>query len=242
MSEGSTTPHGSLEALQERLGHRFKDGAMLMRALVHRSYANERPETGGDNERLEFLGDAVLDLVVADWLFHELPDAGEGRLTSTKASMVKETTLARLARKLDLGEHLLLGRGETQAGGRRKPSILADTVEAIVAAIYLDAGIDEADRCIRAWLSELHPDVGPVVEAGPDPRSRLQEIAHRRFGRTPAYAIEGVSGPDHDASFRARVELPGVEPAYGEGKSKKDAKRAAAEEMLGQIGDEEAEE
>ena len=239
MGARSTTPGGSLEALQERIGHSFNNVDLLVRALIHRSYANERSEVGGDNERLEFLGDAVLDLIVASWLFDELPDAGEGRLTATKATLVKEETLARLARELGLGEFLMLGRGETLAGGRRKPSIMADTVEAIVAAIYLDAGIEATDVCVRAWLSELHPGVGPVVEAGPDPRSYLQELAHQRFGRTPTYAIESVSGPDHDAWFRARVELPEVEPAHGEGRSKKDAKRAAAEEMLSVLGVEE---
>ncbi len=232
MSARSTKPEGSLEALQERIGHRFQNTDLLVRALIHRSYANERPEVGGDNERLEFLGDAVLDLIVAAWLFGDLPDAEEGRLTATKASLVKEETLARLARRLGLGEYLMLGRGETQAGGRRKPSILSDAVEAIVAAIYLDAGIAAADACVRSWLKTLHPDVGPVSEAGLDPRSRLQELAHRSFGRTPSYTIESVCGPDHDAWFRARVELPKLGPAYGEGRSKKDAKKAAAEKML----------
>lgn len=225
----------ALASLQDRVGHRFADPTLLLRALTHRSYANEHPDAGRDNERLEFLGDAVLDLAVAEWLFAALPDQEEGVLTAAKARLVSEGALADIARWLELGRHLRLGRGEEQTGGREKPSLLADALEAVVAAVFLDAGYARAVAVVGAWMQDRAPKPARLARQPRDARSTLQELTQERWSVAPRYVIEGSSGPDHDLRFRARVEVPGGPPAHGEGSSKKAAKRAAAKVMLDRL-------
>jgi ribonuclease-3 len=226
------SPQHPLRELEERLGYTFTNQELLVRALLHRSYSNERPGIHVDYERLEFLGDAVLDLVVAAWLFDQMPDLDEGGLTSARAWLVCEEMLAKVGVELGLGPHIFLGVGEEASGGRNKPSLLSDMVESIVAAVYLDSGYDTAGTCVRRWLSELVPDLSEAVANSRDPRSELQEMVQARFGRRPAYSIDNRFGPDHAAVFRAKVEVPDAEPQFGEGTSKKEANRAAARNML----------
>jgi ribonuclease-3 len=218
--------------LEENLSYSFKDSDHLIRALLHRSYTNERSSIRVDYERLEFLGDAVLDLVVASWLFDEMPDLDEGGLTSTRAWLVCEEMLARVGRELCLGDHIFLGVGEEASGGRAKSSLLSDMVESIVAAIYLDGGYEEACRCVRVWLSVLVPDLKIAVDNSRDARSELQELVQALHGRRPIYTIASRTGPDHAAVFRAKVEVPNSEAQFGDGTSKKEANRAAARKML----------
>jgi len=221
-----------ITALEELLRHKFEDKNLLLQALIHRSFANEKPEIQGDNERLEFLGDAVLELTVATWLYQSLPLEEEGRLTASKALLVREQSLARVAQHLSLGSFLLLGRGEASSGGQTKPSLLSDTVEALIAAIYLDAGYSAAATCVRGWLTVVHPDLEVVLDKSRDPRSTLQELVQAEHGVTPSYFIEERTGPDHEAIFHARVEIPNNAPQRGTGASKKQAKRTAARAML----------
>ena len=225
-------PRGELSKLESRLSYSFNNSEHLVRALLHRSYTNERPFIKVDYERLEFLGDAVLDLIVAAWLFEEKPELDEGGLTSTRAWLVCEEMLARIGHDLELGEHIFLGVGEDASGGRSKPSLLSDTVESIVAAIYLDGGYEEAGRCVRVWMSKLVPDLSVAVENSRDARSELQELVQALHGRRPVYSIASRTGPDHAAVFRAKVEVPNIEAQFGEGTSKKEANRAAARKML----------
>jgi len=228
-------PRKSIAKLENKLGYSFKDSEHLIRALLHRSYTNERPGIHVDYERLEFLGDAVLDLIVAAWLFDEMPNLDEGGLTSARAWLVCEEMLARVGSELCLGDHIFLGVGEEASGGRTKSSLLSDTVESIVAAIYLDGGYEKAGHCVRAWLSILVPDLTEAVDNSRDARSELQEMVQALHGRRPTYSIASRTGPDHAAIFRAKVEVPNSEPQFGEGSSKKEANRAAARKMLGII-------
>ncbi len=213
--------------LERKLGVRVRDQRLLQMALTHRSFAYEQ---GGreTNERLEFLGDAVLGVVVTDALYKEYPSLPEGDLAKMRAALVNMTILADVAREIGLGEAVLLGRGEAMTGGRTKPSILADTLEAIFGAVYLDRGIAEASRVILAlFLARIRGQVeGGTVQ---DYKTSLQELAAARLGSLPEYRI-AESGPDHAKRFKATVFLAGDEYGSGEGRSKKEAEQAAAQE------------
>ena len=221
--------------LAERLGHTFGDLSLLQHALAHRSWCGEQEGGAPSNERLEFLGDAVLGLVVAGFTYDRYPDFPEGKLAKVRSAVVNARVLAQVAAGLGVGEVLLLGRGEEGSGGRTKASILADAFEAILGAVYLDAGWDAAQRLV---LREL----GAAIErAGEEPddfdhKSRLQEKAVRDGEGTPRYVVVG-SGPDHDRAYVAEVYLGGTCWGTGEGRSKKDAEqeaaRAAWEELTG---------
>ncbi len=223
-----------LAALEARIGHRFADAGLLARALTHRSFANEQGggETpGSHNERLEFLGDAVLDLAVTHLLLERLPEAAEGELSRLRAAVVSERALAALARRLDLGRHLRLGRGEERTGGRDKPSILADAFEALVGAVYLDAGWPAAFALVRAHL-QGPIDLAARGEAEPDYKTRLQELVQQRFRIAPRYSLLSAEGPDHARTFEVELALGDTVVGRGRGASKKEAEQRAAAEAL----------
>jgi ribonuclease-3 len=210
----------------------LSDPGLLTTGLTHRSYAFEQ---GGlpHNERLEFLGDAVLGLVVTDMIFEEFPVLSEGEMAKLRASTVNMAVLADVARSLDLGTHLYLGRGEELSGGRDKTSILADALEAVIGALYLDQGLEIAAGAVRDWFG---PVIRDHVEQGVvrDFKTKLQEEAVKSEGRLPEYRITS-SGPDHAKQFRASVFLGGRMLGEGEGGSKKEAEQAAAKEALEQL-------
>jgi ribonuclease-3 len=223
--------------LERRLGIVFKNRQLLGHALTHRSYAYER---GGlpTNERLEFLGDAVLGIVVTDALYREYPDHPEGELAKLRASLVNMTVLADVAREVGLGEAVLLGRGEEMTGGREKGSILADTFEAVLGAVYMDRGMRAARSLIlRLFMARIRGQVeGGTVQ---DYKTSLQEVAAGRFGTLPEYQLT-ETGPDHAKRFAAQVALGGDVLGRGEGRSKKEAEQAAARaalERLAQAGE-----
>ena len=213
-------------ALAERLGHSFADLSLLQHALAHRSWCGEQEGGAPSNERLEFLGDAVLGLVVAGYTFERFPDFAEGKLAKVRSAVVNARVLAQVAGRLGVGEVLLLGRGEEGSGGRSKASILADAFEAILGAVYLDAGWDAARGLVLRELGEA------IERAGEEPddfdhKSRLQEKAVRDGDGTPRYVVVG-SGPDHDRVYMAEVFLGGTMWGTGRGRSKKDAEQEAA--------------
>jgi ribonuclease III len=213
-------------ALAERLGHTFSDVSLLQHALAHRSWCGEQEGGAPSNERLEFLGDAVLGLVVAEHTYARYPDFPEGKLAKVRSAVVNARVLAGVAERLGVGDVLLLGRGEETSGGRAKASILADAFEAILGAVYLDAGWDAARKLT---LRELD---GHITRAGQEPddfdhKSRLQERAVRAGEGTPRYVVVG-SGPDHDRAYTAEVFLAGQRFGSGWGRSKKDAEQEAA--------------
>lgn len=223
-----------MNRLQTALGHRFKRRELLAEALRHRSYVNENPPDGlRDNERLEFLGDAVLGLAVGHLLMRNRSDLSEGDLSRTRAGLVNETQLADIARSLEIGNHLQLGRGERQTGGQNKNSILADAFEAVVAAIYLDGGFDAAFDFVRRQFSGLLDTVGPAASET-DFKSRLQEQVQLSHRITPTYHVVDEQGPDHDKTFTVAVTVGDME-ARGRGKSKKMAEQAAARKALGKL-------
>jgi ribonuclease III len=214
----------------DALGHRFSDRDLLRRAFVHKSYRNENPTEGEDNERLEFLGDAVLSLVVGHLLMERRPEASEGDLSRMRAAVVNEAALARVAEGLSLGERLRLGRGEEQTGGRRKPSLLADACEALIGAIYLDGGFAAAYASCARLLD--HPLTRAVETSEGDAKTRLQEWTQARVGEPPAYTLAAQEGPDHSLTFEVVVGVAGRELARGRGRSKKEAEQAAAQAAL----------
>jgi ribonuclease III len=221
------------EALQEAAGYRFRDRGILEHALTHRSRANE-DVTGGvaDNESLEFLGDAVLGFVTAELLFHRHPDRDEGEKSKMKAALVSTPALARQARRLGLGEHLLLGRGEEKTGGRLKRALLADGYEALIAAIYLDGGMEAARAFILREFEPLLGDVASAVTIGDDHKSALQEALQGRGDPLPEYVVTAEEGPAHRRLFKVEVRVRGVVLAEAEGRTKKDAEREAARQAL----------
>ena len=211
---------------------KFKQPAVLRQALVHSSYVNENPELAPEsNERLEFLGDAVLGLAVADDLYTAFPDQDEGKLTELRAHLVRRDTLAKAARRLQLGEELQLGRGEDAGGGRHRPTNLAHAYEAVVGAIFLDSGFAGARQFVQR---SLKPDFDAITErAFPfDPKSRLQEISQSRYQTTPAYRLVGASGPDHARRYTVEVVVDGQALGSGEGSSKQQAEKEAAQRAL----------
>ena len=225
--------HGALEVA---LGHRFTDRALLEQALTHRSRAHEDPSGEGvDNERLEFLGDAVLGLVVADRLVREFPERDEGWTSKVKARLVSAPTLARLGEQVGLGDYLLLGRGEEKSGGRRKQSLIADTFEAVIAAIYLDGGLAAATTFIDSRFGDALDDLrvnGATAEAPADWKSTLQEWLQARGQSLPAYRLRAEAGPDHRKTFTVDVSVGGDAIGCGTGRSKKEAEQKAARRAL----------
>lgn len=214
-----------LGALEQRLGYTFSDPALLRRAMSHRSWV---AETDGvvSNERLEFLGDAVLGWVIADLVYRRFADLAEGALTDLRKSVVNATALAEVAVELRLGDHLLLGRGEAAAGGRQKVSILSDAMEAVLGAVYLDGGTVPSFELIeRLFISRLEVAVGTLDRL--DFKSTLQELTAQRGLESPDYEVSST-GPDHDKSFFARVLISGETVGEGTGRSKKAAEQVAA--------------
>lgn len=227
MNEGTRS-----EGLESLLGYRFYVPGLLEIALTHKSFANEYPASASQhNERLEFLGDAVLDLVVSQYLFENLAELSEGEMSRIRAEVVSERNLAEVGRRLKLGEHLRLGRGELLSGGRDKASLLANTLEALLGAVFLDGGFDAARRIT---LGLLVADIlrSARHKAGIDAKTRLQEYYQGRFGRPPVYQLIGASGPDHERLYRAEVLFDGQVIGRGEGSSKKGAEQAAAAAAL----------
>ena len=219
-----------MKDLEEKLGYTFQDRKLLEGALYHSSYANENRGRGiASNERLEFLGDAVLGMVVADHLYRAYPDMPEGELTRTRAALVCEGSLVKVARELSLGDYLKLGKGESAGGGRRRPSIQADAVEAIIAAIYLDGGIGSARKMIQRFILSRNP--GDVTE-NQDYKTALQELVQKESGQELSYHLVGESGPDHDKRFAIQVTLNGKVIGHGEGRSKKEGEQMAAQEAI----------
>jgi ribonuclease-3 len=214
--------------LEDKLRYSFANPEMLRLALTHRSVSSEDPSRN-DNERLEFLGDAVLQLVITDLLYESYPHLAEGQMAKVRAAVVSGPALAEIARSLDLGLHIELAPGEERAGGREKDSILADGVEAILGAVYLDSGIDAVGEIILSLWSDQVADraKSPGIK---DFKTRLQEYL-ARDDRRPAYEVEG-SGPDHSRHFKATVYVDGTRLGSGEGRSKKAAEQSAAEEAL----------
>lgn len=219
-----------LDDFSVKLGHEFTDRGLLEAALIHRSYTAENPEVH-DNERMEFLGDAVLQFAVTHHLYASLPDLREGEMAKVRAACVSGAQLAEVAKRLGLGRLLKMGSGEDASGGRAKRSILADAMEAVLAAVYLDAGIDTAQAVVlRHWMPIIE---AKAIEPGRrDYKTRYQEIL-AADGVRPEYEVEG-SGPDHDREFIAVLKVDGVEHGRGEGKSKKEAQQAAARHALGE--------
>jgi len=228
-----TTPDHERPVVPEipRIGHAFRDARLLEEALTHRSYQNEHPESALHNERLEFLGDAVLGMIVAEALMQLAPDASEGQLTLRRAALVNERTLARIAGELGLGEALRLGRGEEKNNGREKPSILADAVEAVVGAVYLDGGLDAARDAVRGLLGDALDDAANGA-VGADVKTALQERLQAGGGGTPSYHVVATSGPDHLKEFEVEIVFEKTVIAHGRGRSKKEAEMDAARNAL----------
>jgi len=219
-----------------RIGVRFKDKSLLKQAFVHRSYLNENPDIGlPHNERLEFLGDAVLELAATDYLFHHYPEKTEGELTAYRAALVNTQSISRAARELGMNECLLLSRGEAKDTGRAREYILANTFEAVVGAIYLDQGYESANAFLRA---NLFPHIEEIVakRLWQDNKSRLQEESQERLGVTPSYRVVSEKGPDHDKRFTVGVFLGRDMEATGSGKSKQEAEQKAAQKALEKKG------
>lgn len=213
----------------------FRDQELLLRALTHSSFANEHMTDGGvpiqDNERLEFLGDAILDFVAARWLYHHFPALDEGRLTSLRAALVRASTLARFAESVDLPSHLRLGKGESESGGRHRANILSDAFEALMAALYLDQGLE----AVSAYFGQMIERTAPVVlneNLDRDPKSQLQEWSQAALSVTPRYRVVATEGPDHAKTFTVEVWLGSSVAAVGSGSSKQIAEQMAARAAL----------
>ena len=221
-----------MKTLEEKLGYTFRNIQLLEAALYHSSYANEHRGSGiRSNERLEFLGDSVLGMVTADYLYRKHPDLPEGDLTRIRAALVREESLHEVAQSLNLGSYLKLGRGEESGGGRQRPSILADATESVFAAVYLDGGLEEARRIIhRVLLDKEREEV--VEERRRDYKTALQELVQRTPGNTITYHLLEEQGPDHCRVFVMEARLNGQGVGRGEGRSKKSAEQAAACDAL----------
>ena len=219
-----------INELEKAIGYEFRNITLLQNALSHSSYANERwHDSLKSNERLEFLGDSVLGMVVAEHLYRTFPDRPEGELTRMRADMVCERTLAKVANGLELGKHLLLGKGEEQGGGRGRESILADAVESVIAACYLDGGMDAAVQFIQKFILVNVP-VTRLHNA--DYKTALQELVQQKKNQLLSYNLVGESGPDHDKKFVVQLQLNGKTVGMGEGSSKKRAEQNAAKNAM----------
>ncbi len=216
-----------MKELEKNIGYEFKDKELLRLALTHSSYANEKGNKR-DNERLEFLGDSVLGFITAEYLFKSLSDRPEGELTKLRANAVCEKSLAQFAAEINLGEHVLLGKGEIMTGGRERPSILSDAFESVIAAIYLDGGMDQAEKFVLRFVSKTTTD---TVQAT-DYKTLLQEVIQKNPDEHLTYSLAAQSGPDHDKTFTVEVFLNSNCIGTGNGHSKKKAEQAAAREAL----------
>lgn len=222
----------ALEGLASDIGYSFKNTDLFDRALHHSSWVHEHPdEAMGSNERLEFLGDAVLELVITEHLFHRFDEASEGQLSKARSGVVNEARLAAAARELHLGDYLLLGKGEEAQGGRDKPSILADALEALLASVYLDGGLEAARQVFTELLSQA---AERSLSRAPkrDFKTNLQEKVQETLHVTPRYKLLSTSGPDHDKTFTVACLVDGQDIAQGTGKSKKEAEQNAARASL----------
>lgn len=223
----------NINELQQKLGYKFKNEAILLRAISHSSYVNENHDVCKEsNERLEFLGDSVLGFITAENFFKNYTDFPEGDLTKLRAAMVCEKSLASFARQIQLGKYLLLGKGEVVTGGRERPSIQADAFEAVIAAIYLDGGMDEARKFVLKYIDEAIKKHRSVK----DYKTMLQEVVQRNPGEIVEYVLVGETGPDHDKRFEVEVHLNSNVIGKGIGKSKKGAEQEAAREALELMG------
>lgn len=223
----------NINELQQKLGYKFKNESILLRALSHSSYVNENHDICKEsNERLEFLGDSVLGFITAENFFKNYTDFPEGDLTKLRAAMVCEKSLASFARQIQLGKYLLLGKGEIVTGGRERPSIQADAFEAVIAAIYLDGGMDEARRFVLKYIDEAIRKHRSVR----DYKTMLQEVVQRNPGEIVEYVLVGESGPDHDKRFEVEVHLNSNVIGRGIDRSKKGAEQEAAREALELMG------
>lgn len=217
--------------LEQRLAHQFREPGRCEQALTHKSWVNENQESGrGHNERFEFLGDAVLALVVSDLLMKRFPESPEGDLSKTRAAVVNEAGLARVAESLALGQWIFLGKGEEQAGGRAKSSILADSLEALIGAVFMDGGFDAAYRTVETLFGDRLAEAQKV--AGRDYKSRLQELSQAHLKVAPTYEVVSQSGPEHETTFEVALLIGGKEYARASGRSKKLAQQAAAARAL----------
>ena len=226
-----------IEKLTEKLNYSFKDHSLLIKALTHSSYANEYIKSGdASNERLEFFGDSLLGMIVALLIYRNKPELSEGKMTKLRAELVCEKSLAVFAKELDLGEYLLLGRGEENGGGRSRPSILSDALEAIFAAMYLDGGFDPVESLLSDYFT---PRIVNHVTDLKDHKTTLQEIIHGRPGQKILYEITSEQGPDHDKVFTVEVKLNGKCIGTGTGKSKKNAEQEAACKAIGVLNENE---
>jgi ribonuclease-3 len=224
------------DVLQRMVAYRFRDPGLLEHALTHTSRAHEDVSGGVfDNESLEFLGDAVLGFAIADLLFRKFPNHDEGWKSKIKAALVSTASLARLAERLNLGDHLLLGRGEEKTGGRRKQALLADGYEALIAAIYLDGGIDHATAFIQRQFGDLIEEAREPERVTRDFKSTLQERVQSSGGPLPEYVVVGETGPDHHKTFRVEVRVAGQPLANASGRSKKEAEQEAARLALSRL-------
>ena len=222
-----------MEKLEQKIGYSFKNPALLKTALTHSSYANEQ---GGDmayNERLEFLGDSVLGIITAEYLFKNHRDFPEGELTKVRSALVCEKALYRFAKEIDLGDYLFLGKGELRTGGNNRPSILADAFEALIAAIYLDGGMKNAKEFVLGFIRSAQAE---AIEINTDYKTKLQEIIQKNPEEHIEYALLEETGPDHDKRFVVAVKLNSNIIGQGEGRSKKKAEQLAAKEALCLMG------
>jgi len=233
-AQGPAVEESSRE-LATRLGLQFSDYRLISRALTHRSYLNEHPEALEDNERLEFLGDAVLDLLVGAWLYNRFPEMSEGQLTRMRSALVRTEQLADFARELDLGPAMRLGRGEADSGGRERLALLCATFEALVGAIYLGADITAVRQFVEPLLDSM---AHQIYSSGGmhDPKSKLQEWTQAHGDGAPKYVTISESGPDHAKEFEIEVFINGTSFGRGIGHSKQSAAKAAAQEALKKFG------
>jgi ribonuclease III len=235
-----------VSALMEKLGYQFKDAELLHLALSHKSHANELARKSKDdpnfspvhNERLEFLGDSVLGLIITDLLYENFADANEGKLSKVRSILVRAETLSEIAREIGLGKYVFLGKGEITTGGADKESILSSTYEAVLGALYLDGGLEAAYAAVEKHFRELLPNAmsGAITK---DYKTGLQELSQRRYRQSPDYKVTSESGPDHEKTFEVQVKI-GNHEFLGRGRNKKEAEQAAARDLLTQLHSEEA--
>ena len=222
----------SASDLSRRLGLSFSNLALLTRALTHRSYVNENPLAVDDNERLEFLGDAVLDFIVGAWVYNRFPEMPEGDLTKVRSALVRNEQLAKFARKLELGNALRLGRGEAASGGSNRDNLLGSAFEALVGALFLESGLGMVEAFVHPILEDARELILNEIH---DPKSKLQEWAQAQKLGAPRYRVIGTSGPDHLVTFEIVVEIAGAAKGEGKGTSKSHAEHAAAQDALNKL-------
>jgi ribonuclease-3 len=235
MEEQGTQVLESPQVLSERLGLQFSDYLLLCRALTHRSYLNEHPEAIEDNERLEFLGDAVLDFLVGAWLYNRFPEMAEGQLTRLRSALVRTEQLASFSIQIGLGAAMRLGRGEAESGGRQRQALLCATFEALIGALFLDNGIQAVQAFIQPFLESV---ADRILASGKthDPKSRLQEWVQSEGNNAPTYKTISARGPDHAKIFEVEVLINGSKCGHGIGHSKQSAAKAAAQKALTALG------